>query len=82
MNSKTVIINEQANNRSTIHLYYSEEMHSWISYGYSAYSMRMLAKERGVDTLHGFSTQKQMPWQLQKRIFPRSIIWRFTRKLS
>lgn len=62
MNSKTVIINEQANNRSTIHLYYSEEMHSWISYGYSAYSMRMLAKERGVDTLHGFSTQKQMPY--------------------
>lgn len=62
MNSKTVIGNEQCNNRSTIHLYYNNEMHSWISYGYSAYSLRVLTKERGIDTLQGFSTQKQMPY--------------------
>lgn len=62
MNSKTVIHNEQCNDRSTIHLYYNNEMHSWISYGYSAYSLRVLSKDRGIDTLQGFSTQKRMPY--------------------
>lgn len=72
MNSKTIIHNEQDNNRSTIHLYYNEEMHSWISYGYSAYSLRLLTKDRGIDTLQGFSTTKQMPYTVvQKDILKR-----------
>lgn len=72
MNSKTIIHNEQGNDRSTIHLYYNSEMHSWISYGYSAYSLRLLMTERGIDTLQGFSTTKQMPYTVvQKDIFKR-----------
>lgn len=62
MSSKTLAYNEQDDNHSTIHLYYNNEMHSWISYGYSAYSLRMLMKERNVETLQGFSTVKQMPY--------------------
>lgn len=62
MNSNKIQQNEQSNNRSTIHLYFNEEMHSWIAYGYSAYSLRLLIKTRHIDSIRGYSTTKQMPY--------------------
>lgn len=62
MNSDLIISNEQTNNLSTVHLYFNEEMHSWIAYGYSAYALRLLIKSRGIDSIRGFSTTKQMPY--------------------
>lgn len=64
MNSELIIKNEQTNNRSTIHLYFNEEMHSWIAYGHSAYALRLLLKSRLMDSLRGYSTTKQMPYTL------------------
>lgn len=62
MNTDLIVKNEQGNNRSTVHLYFNEEMHSWIAYGYSAYALRLLIKSRGIDSIRGFSTTKQMPY--------------------
>lgn len=62
MNSDLIVRNEQGNNLSTVHLYFNEEMHSWIAYGYSAYALRLLIKSRGIDSIRGFSTTKQMPY--------------------
>lgn len=62
MNSALIISNETLNNRSTIHLYFNEEMHSWIAYGYSAYSLRLVIKKLFIDSIRGFSTTMQMPY--------------------
>lgn len=55
---------ELCNNRSTIHLFFNLEMSSWISYGYSAYSLRLLIKSKQVDSIRGFSTDMQMPYTI------------------
>ena len=57
-----IICSEQNNDCSTIHLYFSEEMHSWIAYGYSAYSLRLIIKARFIDSIRGFSTKMEMPY--------------------
>lgn len=62
MNTELIIKNEQANNLSTVHLYFNEEMHSWIAYGYSAYALRLLIKAKNIESIRGFSTTKQMPY--------------------
>ncbi len=62
MNSELITFNETQNNFSTVHLYFNEEMHSWIAYGYSAYALRLLIKSRNIDSIRGFSTTKQMPY--------------------
>lgn len=62
MNTELIIKNEQANNLSTAHLYFNEEMHSWIAYGYSAYALRLLIKAKNIESIRGFSTTKQMPY--------------------
>lgn len=64
MDSNVIKQNEQSNNRSTIHLYFNNEMHSWISYGYSAYSLRLLIKSNRIDCIRGFSTTMQMPYTI------------------
>ena len=62
MNSELITFNETQNNTSTIHLYFNEEMHSWIAYGYSAYSLRLVIKRKFIDSIRGFSTTMQMPY--------------------
>lgn len=62
MNSELITFNETQNNLSTVHLYFNEEMHSWIAYGYSAYSLRLLIKAKNIASIRGFSTTKQMPY--------------------
>ena len=62
MNSELITFNETQNNYSTIHLYFNEEMHSWIAYGYSAYSLRLVIKRKFIDSIRGFSTTMQMPY--------------------
>lgn len=62
MNSELITSNETQNNYSTIHMYFNEEMHSWIAYGYSAYSLRLIIKIKFIDSIRGFSTTMQMPY--------------------
>ena len=62
MDVKIIKQNEQSNNCSTIHLYYNNEMHSWIAYGHSAYTLRLLVKSHHIDSIRGFSTTMQMPY--------------------
>ena len=62
MHVKIIKQNEQSNNCSTIHLYYNNEMHSWIAYGHSAYALRLLVKSHHIDSIRGFSTTMQMPY--------------------
>ena len=62
MNSEKIVLNEQQNDRSTIHLYFNEEMHSWIAYGNSAFSLRLLIKKQSIDGIRGFSTTYQLPY--------------------
>ena len=62
MDSELITLNEVQNNLSTVHLYFNKEMHSWIAYGYSAYSLRLLVRARNISSIRGFSTTKQMPY--------------------
>ncbi len=64
MNSELITLNEAKNNRSTVHLYHNEEMHSWIAYGFSAYSLRLVIKRNFIDSIRGFSTTMQMPYTI------------------
>lgn len=54
--------NEQNNNRLTIHAYFNNEIPSCISYGNSAYLLRLLTKAGNINTIRGFSTAMQMPY--------------------
>lgn len=62
MDTQLIKTNEETNDRSTIHLHFSEEMHSWISYGHSAYALRTATKKKFIESIHGFSTTMQMPY--------------------
>ena len=62
MNSELITYNEVQNNSSTVHLYFNEEMHSWIAYGYSAYALRLIIKQNFISSIRGFSTTMQMPY--------------------
>ena len=62
MNAELIKSNEDQNNHSTVHIYFNEEMHSWIAYGYSAYSLRLVIKKMFIDSIRGFSTTMQMPY--------------------
>lgn len=62
MNAELITLNETKNKFSTIHLYFNEEMHSWIAYGHSAYLLRLIIKQRFIDSIRGFSTTMQMPY--------------------
>ncbi|MBP3456256.1 MAG: sugar transferase [Alistipes sp.] len=62
MDSSQIISDERQNDCSTSHLYFNEEMHSWIAYGYSAYSLRLSVKKQLIDSIRGFSTTMQMPY--------------------
>ncbi|MBR1957781.1 MAG: sugar transferase [Tidjanibacter sp.] len=62
MNSELIKSNEATNDCSTVYLYFNEEMHSWIAYGHSAYSLRLITKARFIDSIRGFSTTQEMPY--------------------
>lgn len=62
MNNELIISNEKQNNRSTIHLYFNNEMHSWMAFGYSAYSLRLIVKKEHINSFQGFSTTTEMPY--------------------
>ena len=62
MNIGLITSNEQQNNRSTIHLHFNNEMLSWIAFGYSAYSLRLIVKKNHINSFHGFSTITELPY--------------------
>ena len=53
---------EESNNSGAhIYLYFCNSGNIWIAYGYSAYALRLLVKDRGYDSLTAFSVRLQMP---------------------
>lgn len=61
MNVELITFNETQNEGSHLHLYYSENVHMWIAYGYSAYALRLYVKSHGYDNLRNFSYKMQLP---------------------
>lgn len=53
--------NEAGNNGESIYLYWNDELGLWLAYGYSAYSLRLLAKSKGLDSLRKYSKLLDMP---------------------
>ncbi len=64
MNSDIITLNECKNDGSYIHLYFQEDVASWVAYGLSAYALRLFAKANGYNNLRGFSQTLQMPFTL------------------
>lgn len=62
MNIELITSVEQQNNRSTIHLHFNSEMLSWVAFGLSAYSLRLIVKQTHINSFHGFSTTAKMPY--------------------
>lgn len=56
--------NEYQNKGKYVHIYYDPLIDMWIAYGYSAYSLRVFAKERRYDNLRGHSRELDMPCTL------------------
>lgn len=61
INSGEVQRNEDANDGLRIHLYFDKNSSVWVSYGSSAYSLRLFIKQMGYECLRGFSDTMQMP---------------------
>lgn len=62
MNTEQIAFNESQNNCSTAHVYFNEGMNSWVAYGYSACTLRLLVKSEKIDYKRGFSTDLQLPY--------------------
>ena len=61
MDSELIIKNEAKNDGTQIYAYKNRETDTWSAYGYSAYSLRLNIKARGLDNLRMFSTTIGMP---------------------
>lgn len=62
MDKNQIISIEKANDQTTIHVYYNEMSYSWIAYGYSAYSLRLIVKENHKDCFRGYSSEYELPY--------------------
>ena len=58
-----ILVYNELDNLTTAHAYLYEEAATgmWAAYGYSAYKVRTVADERGIETLAGFSRELSMP---------------------
>ena len=64
MDARVIIENESGNNGSYIHIYQDTETGVWVSYGFSAYNLRLLGKSKGINNLRGFAQEFQLPCTL------------------
>lgn len=62
MDKEKIISTEKTNNQNTIHAYYNEMSYSWIAYGYSAYSLRLIVKSNQKDCFRGYSSDHDLPY--------------------
>ena len=53
--------NEYKNDGRYVHIYYEPLIDMWVAFGYSAYSLRLYAKERKYDNLRGRSHELDIP---------------------
>lgn len=61
MEFNLVMNKETQNEKKFIHLYLSDVSGQWVSYGQSAYSLRLYVKANGFDSLRAYSTELKMP---------------------
>ncbi len=54
-------LKELENDGLLANLYFYEDFHMWVSYGYSAFLMRCYANAHGLDSIRRFSYKLQMP---------------------
>ena len=62
MKKEQIITQEKSNNLNTIHAYYNEMSYTWIAYGYSAYSLRLIVKANNQNCFRGFSMEYDLPY--------------------
>ena len=62
MEKTKILTKEASNNQSTIHAYYNEMSYTWIAYGYSSYSLRLLVKGCRKDCFRGYSDDFDLPY--------------------
>ena len=55
MNASTILNNENNNNGRLAHCYYDPEVGTWLAYGRSAYTLRLMVKSCGHDNLRSYS---------------------------
>lgn len=61
MDLNLVVNNETQNDKKFIYLYLSDVSGQWVSFGQSAYSLRLYAKAEGYDSLRSYSREIKMP---------------------
>ena len=61
MNAAHILANEKTNEGLDIHMYYDESAGVWMSYGYSAYALRLSVKSVGLDNLRTYSPDLELP---------------------
>ncbi len=61
INIELILANESDNNGESIYLYRNEKYGLWVAYGFSAYSLRLLIKSKGYDSIRKYSHIVNMP---------------------
>ena len=61
MDLNLVMNNEARNERKSIYLYLSDVSGQWVSYGHSAYALRLYVKSEGFDSLRAYSADMKLP---------------------
>lgn len=61
MDLNFVMNNEAQNDKKFIYLYLSDVSGQWVSFGQSAYALRLYVKSEGYDSLRGYSAEMKLP---------------------
>lgn len=77
MDKELIVSKEKSNNLNTIHAYYNEMSYTWIAYGYSAYSLRLIVKASNHNCFRGYSMEYDLPYavvddKIFKKLFTRN----------
>lgn len=61
MDTALILSNEKSNEGLDVHMYYNTSAGVWMSYGYSAYALRLCVKSVGLDNLRTYATDIELP---------------------
>ena len=61
MDFNLIMNNESLNEKKYIYLYLSDVSGQWVSFGQSAYALRLYVKAEGFDSLRAYSTDMKLP---------------------
>jgi len=82
MDFNLAMTNESQNDGKYIYLYLSDVSGQWVSYGQSAYALRLYVKSEGYDSLRAYSAEMKKPCTVVTLEVPNSVNYKYEQYLA